>query len=175
MPLTINAEAGSETANSYATEAEAAAYYEADIAFGAVWALMSAEERRKRLVFGTRAIDRMNFRGYRISEEQALDFPRDIQDEPLDEIPPAVREALLEMVIFQQREAGAGAGESTASEMAVPGAVRSFRLEGALSVEFAQETRLTGKEEVIGGNWRAIMDLLAPYLGGGPNSFDWIK
>lgn len=175
MALTIDATPGGANANSYATEAEAAAYFEADVVFGPVWALLSAEEKRKRLVFATRTLERLDFLGDPETDTQALAFPRTTQDTP-GEIPERVKAALFETVIFQQREAvPASSSSETVSSETVSGPVKRFAISGAISIEFGSETTVAGKETALGGNWEAVMELLAPYLGGGSNSFRWLK
>jgi hypothetical protein len=140
MALTLVKEDGSARAdaNSYASVADADAYHEGHL-YATAWTAASVTNRAKALVFATRLIDaHYRFNGWRVSEPQALEWPRDWCMDPdlpsadwvaNDLVPRAVVEATCEMareLLIADRTA-APAGEGI-----------DYRLDGPTSVKYSK-------------------------------------
>ena len=77
---------GAVNANSYATVEEADAYLSTRPGFDlGAWNTLSEEQKQLRLIFGALVIDSLRFRGKKAVENQALQFPRIMPDNPLYE------------------------------------------------------------------------------------------
>ena len=75
MPLTIIADAGSASANSFGTLAEADAYFEARVG-GAPWAGWTDADKNIALVTAGAKMNQPTYRGSRVSAEQSMEWPR---------------------------------------------------------------------------------------------------
>ena len=76
MPVIVNAQAGSASANSYATVAEANAYHDGHIA-PAAWTDAEMPVKNRALVTATRLLDQnLQWIGIAATESQALAWPR---------------------------------------------------------------------------------------------------
>ena len=113
MALTITATAGSATANSFSTLAEAETYMEGR-GNKALWTAASDGDKNIALVEATRDIDAMAFSGYRSDSTQSLDWPREWAVDPDDPnqdyfdndvVPTRVKNAACELA-FQYIKAG---------------------------------------------------------------------
>lgn len=144
--MTLDATPAGTGANSYATLAEAEAYFQDDPAMYAAWAALSEDDRGRALIAAARTVDRLKFKGrpYDPEAPQALAFPRIIGDDvyALDAdgrpaVPPPVREAALEQVRMLQLGGG-----FDVDDLAALG-VRSFRMEG-IEVKLADGPRRHG-------------------------------
>lgn len=102
MALTLVATPGSPSANSYATVAEASAYFDGRLVTAA-WDDADDEQRAKALVSATRRIDREPFIADRSKHDQALEWPRWPVANPFgqaygtEEIPQFLKEAVYEL------------------------------------------------------------------------------
>lgn len=106
MSITIVATAGSASANSFATVAEADAYLEARLNSSA-WT--GTEPKKQALVEATREISRLAYQGYRVDETQALSWPRYLCPNPdgistgsyyeTTELPTRIVEATIELAL----------------------------------------------------------------------------
>jgi len=77
MVLIVEDGTGLTTANTYATEAEADAYFEIIPVYSVTWAAYSATEKEDLLRFATRVLDaRSNFEGYKQVDASSLRWPR---------------------------------------------------------------------------------------------------
>jgi hypothetical protein len=80
MAVTINATPGDAAANSYVTEVEQIAYMATRLNLGA-WVTVSGatctETEKQGMVEATRELTAMGWQGVRVTEEQALSWPRD--------------------------------------------------------------------------------------------------
>lgn len=78
MAVTINAEAGGANANSYLTLAEADALVDAMISSSDVqkWKTSNDDTRNRALTAAAQRLDRERFLGARVTNEQALQWPR---------------------------------------------------------------------------------------------------
>lgn len=106
MP-TLDVTIGGATANSYASEADATAYFDERLNVGA-WTNAVSDDRARALISATRWIDTQGFRGVKASLDQALQWPRlDVPDPdsrvemdfPEDEIPVGVKQATYEVAL----------------------------------------------------------------------------
>lgn len=139
--MAIIATPGAADANSYVTQAEADAYFAAR--FGsATWTALSGSDKETALRHATRNIDTNRLRGWKVTETQALEFPRyrpNWQDElgvvyPANEIPKAVKDACCEEALWVASHASTG-GQSPRQQLQAEG-VQSFSV-GDLSESFA--------------------------------------
>lgn len=128
MPLTLDTTIGGTSANSYASLAEAAAYFAAIPSFAATWVGWSEQAKIARLIEAARAIDRLPILGEKVqpvgSATQALAFPRTVQND-WTIVPPAVKHAQCEAVIALHRGRDAATGEPTQrlAQVNIPGTV----------------------------------------------------
>ena len=77
MAATIDATVGGENSNSYATLAEAQAYFDERLNVDS-WTAASTDTQNRSLIQATRIIDASyEWQGERASSTQALDWPRD--------------------------------------------------------------------------------------------------
>lgn len=139
--MAIIATPGGADANSYVTQAEADAYFAAR--FGsAVWTALDATGKETALRHATRNIDANRFRGWKVTTNQALEFPRyrpNWRDElglvyPANEIPKVVKDACCEEAIWVAQHAKSG-GSSPRQQLQSEG-VSSFTV-GDLSETYA--------------------------------------
>lgn len=68
---------------SYASVIEADGYLMADPRYSTIWSGLQTEMKDQFLVFATRNIDRLTYKGNKTSESQPLQFPRDGGDFPV--------------------------------------------------------------------------------------------
>jgi len=77
MAVTINAQAGSNTANSYATLDEAIAYMDTRL-HKTSWQAAGTEDKKRALVWATRLLDdQVAWKGIKASNTQSLRWPRE--------------------------------------------------------------------------------------------------
>ena len=140
MALTLVKEDGSgkADANSYASIADGDAYHEGHL-YATAWTAASVVNKAKALVLATRLIDAyVRFNGWRLSEAQALEWPRDwCMDPDLPSadwvpnslVPRAVVEATCEMAreLLVTDRTAAPAGEGI-----------GYRLDGPTSVKYSK-------------------------------------
>jgi len=99
MALTLVATVSGTTSNSYLAVVDGDTLAEAR--FGAdAWTAASSADKAKALVQATRDLDAVRIRGYKVDTNQALEFPRDCQEEPTDEIPADVQWACMEQALW---------------------------------------------------------------------------
>ncbi len=79
MPASINTNAASGEANAYLTLAEAATYFSAVPNFYDTWNGLTSTVQNAWIIWGTKAIDRFSFLGFKFAGGQALEFPRMIE------------------------------------------------------------------------------------------------
>ncbi len=100
----IDATVGGPLANSYSLVAEADSYFDERLGVSS-WSAAIADDKARALIMATRRIDLEEFEGSRVSEEQALKWPRFGADDAdgwwieQDEIPIQVKQASFEMAL----------------------------------------------------------------------------
>jgi hypothetical protein len=105
MAVTLVADAGSSTANSYCTDAEALAYHQTRF-LNSVWEETDRSERERVLMWATRLMDQQNWHGSQNDPTQALRWPRvgcvDREGNYLShtEIPKIIKEACAEWAFY---------------------------------------------------------------------------
>jgi hypothetical protein len=159
MPIVVNATPGDAAANSYATVAAADAYMETVPAYAGVWAAFTNDQKGARLISGTRAIDRLPVKGAKVDPDQALAFPRDLQDDTAI-IPREVVEALFELIIFTHFQVDASTGRGVRD-------IEEVEIEDVLRVKYAagvSSRAFVGQEAVVGGSMDAVHALLRDWL-----------
>lgn len=103
--MALNAEVGGAGANSYATNAEADAYF-ADRLYSTAWTGATEGDQDAALIMATRGIDALCYRGTAGSATQALQFPRTGLKLPTGygttatAIPRLIKEATYEYALF---------------------------------------------------------------------------
>ena len=165
MALVIDATPGATTSNSYATLAEADAYFEAAPGFFAVWDALTDAEKTARLIEAARAIDRLPIIGNRADPDQALRFPQtldptmpfDMQIAPMT-VPLAVKQAQCELVRMLYNTAGAITGQAGDRD------IKRVKVEGVVEVEYEAATQRT-LNPLYGGGMEAVNALLGPWIG----------
>lgn len=127
MLTKINTEVGSAEANSYISVEEADAYFEARFLSGEGWSGLTVDQKAARLLQAAITIDRLQFIGERVSETQALAWPRRSSNEigyystltvlgrqiAVDEIPTAIKYAQVELALTIFDEDGEVLGTSS--------------------------------------------------------------
>ena len=97
--------AGASDANSYVSLAEAVAYHESRL-FNDAWVNAGNPEKIKALIWATRVLDRVRFKGFPATSSQALRWPRidveNIDGELLDSesIPTQIANATCELALL---------------------------------------------------------------------------
>ena len=135
----------------YATVSEANDYFAAS--FGSEWSEVSETDKPKLLVTATRLIDKKNYQGEKVDEEQHLKFPRIIADEQTDD--ELVMEACCELAMSLYFD-----GDSSSINGINMKSVQSVDL-GDSSISFKDGANLESDQDAI------IDDYLSDYLMGG--------
>lgn len=169
MALTLVTTAKSDSANSYLTEAEADAYFEA-MPFNTVWSALTQQQKYALLIVATRSIDRaFVYAGDKTATTQALQFPR--YDE--DTIPQEVKDAQAEMIVHLHYDRDATTGQtSNAQEIAEVEVYQNVK------TKFRDHEHRETNASVAGGSIEAVRDLLREHLSSdddssGSATFDW--
>lgn len=122
--MALDATPGGASANSYITRADADTYFGSR--FGtAAWDALGNSDKEKALQQATRELDRVLFHGVKWTSTQALQFPRDVQEQAVDEIPPEVQHACCEQALWIAQNQTTG-GQSRRQQLQAEG-VESFR------------------------------------------------
>lgn len=176
MALTIDTTIGGALSNSYASEAEALAWFEALPTFFDYWSnTLTADGRKAKLIESTRAIDRYVFIGSKNDEDQALEFPRNEDDE----IPDEVKEAQYHMIIFQTLNPSFTVDSNgNLSVNQVERQIQSVSVAGVVSVAYGQTSKVftsAAQGSAQQGSMDAILALLRDWLASGPNNFAFVK
>ena len=135
----------------YATVSEANDYFAA--AFASEWLELSEDDKSKLLITATRLIDKKNYQGKKVDEEQHLKFPRIIADEQTDD--ELVMEACSELAMSLYFD-----GDSSSINGINMKNVQSVSL-GDSSISFKDGANLESDQDAI------IEDYLSDYLMGG--------
>ena len=135
----------------YATVSEANDYFAA--AFESEWSEVSETDKPKLLVTATRLIDKKNYQGKKVDEDQHLKFPRIIADEQTDD--ELVMEACCELAMSLYFD-----GDSSSINDINMKSVQSVSL-GDSSISFKDGANLESDQDAI------IDDYLSDYLIGG--------
>jgi hypothetical protein len=75
MAVILVADVGATNANSYCTDAEALVYHQTRF-LNSVWEEAEKGDREKVLMWATRLMDQLKWRGYQVADTQALRWPR---------------------------------------------------------------------------------------------------
>lgn len=98
MAVTVTATVGGASSNSYLTVAAADTLFNNRLAVTA-WTDASTDDKGRALIMATADIDALRLRGYKVDSAQALQFPRNCQDEATNTIPVAVQKATIEQAL----------------------------------------------------------------------------
>lgn len=132
--MAIIATSGAANANSYVTITQANDYFAARFGAGA-WTALSEASKEVALRHATRNLDLQRYRGWPLTDTQALQFPRERGDWNSESgIPQVVQDACCEEALWVATHASTG-GESTRQQMQAQG-VASYSV-GDLSETFA--------------------------------------
>jgi hypothetical protein len=140
MALVINATPRDPAANSYLTVDEATAILAGRFGNDA-WVSADPDVQAQALVQATEDIDTNRFRNYKSTWTQSLQFPRFLQDQPIDQIPPEIKRATAAQALFVLQNQVTG-GRSQRQQMLADG-VRQFTI-GNLTEQLHQEGVYTG-------------------------------
>ena len=161
MAITIIATAGSATANSYLTVADAQTYFDTRIGSDA-WDDADSETQKALLVNATRMLDQsFAWNGEVASSTQALRFPRDYvyncDNELLDSdtIPTEIENATCEMLLFISDTSGGSKDNS----------IKSAKV-GSIEVEYRDNI---SPEELTNSNTTRAVSCLGVLMVGGGN------
>ena len=135
----------------YATVSEANDYFAAS--FGSEWSEVSEADKPKLLVTATRLIDKKNYQGKKVDEEQHLKFPRIIANEQTDD--ELLVQACCELAMSLYFH-----GDSSSINGINMKSVQSVSL-GDSSISFKDDANLESDQDAI------IDDYLSDYLMGG--------
>jgi len=133
----------------YATVSEANDYFAAS--FASEWSEVSDAQKPKLLITATRIIDKRDYQGKKVDEEQHLKFPRIIADEQTDD--ELLMEACCEVAMSLFINGGTSINASISN-------IQSVSL-GDSSVSFKEGAKIETDENYI------IDDYLSDYLMGG--------
>ena len=154
MPLVLIKEDGSgkPDANSYAAAADGDAYHDGHL-YATAWTVATTGNKEKALVMATRLIDaQFQFHGFKRVTSQALQWPRRLCPDP-DNIDGVIAGLLLLRGPFLDETKVPAVAVNAACEMAREllkadrtddpdgEGLRSFRIEGALKLEFDAKDR----------------------------------
>lgn len=107
MAIIINSTPGSASANCYMSLAEADAYLEAHLS-AATWAALDTERKSAALISATRELDSQVWTGRRVTEPQALSWPRlyiyDHDSFQVTGVPAKIKAATAELAIWNLTE-----------------------------------------------------------------------
>lgn len=98
MAVTVTATVGGSSSNSYLTVAAADTIFNNRLAVTA-WTDATTDDKGRALIMATSDIDALKLRGYKLTTSQALQFPRNCQDEATDTIPVAIQRATCEQAL----------------------------------------------------------------------------
>jgi len=154
---------GKVDANSYADVSDGDTYHAGHL-YASAWTSASRERNAAALVMATRVLDaQFQFRGRKVSESQALQWPRqDCPDPdapsvegmvPEDAVPQAVMDATCEL-------ARVLLGADVTADPNEPG-LRSVRIEGTLSVDYDVRKRVAAVPAYV----RTMLMRFGEYLG----------
>lgn len=172
MPVTIDATAGSASANSFITLAEAASYLEARLNT-TTWDAATTDTQSRALVEATREISNKEFIGQRATSTQSLAWPRwnaTNPDSPTGYyydsaiVPDRVKNATCELA-FQFVNAG-----TTDIAIADPNAGLIAKTVDVLSWQWSEFAKPTGM-----ARYPRVNDYLRPLLCGTGNSVPLIR
>jgi hypothetical protein len=176
MPLVLAREDGSgrSDANSYADAADGDAYHEGHL-YASAWTAATTANKQAALVMATRLIDGLfRFNGFKRTTTQALQWPRRVCRDPDADggvMPslllirgPFLDETKVPAVVVQATcELARGLLEADRTEDPVGEGLKTFRLEGAVAVEFLAADRRPVVPTLVQG----MLARFGQYLGDG--------
>lgn len=165
MALTIDTTPAGATANSYATIAEADAYFEANAAFWTLWSAMTEAEKTARLIRAAQALDRYRFSGGKTTDAQALEFPRDGEVA----VPERVKRGQLEMVLlhYAQSDTVTGAAKGAGEDREIG----ALRIPGVIDIHYSDAPIARPDTVALGASPESVRAALSPWLLSG--TFAW--
>jgi|GEM_PF-4372948 len=128
----IDAEVGSATANSYVSLDDADAYF-FNRPFSSDWFALESIDKERALMTATSELDLFDYIGEVVDDDQALKWPRQIDDSTLVRtyartiIPPPIGAATCELALSRQSSGG----------VAVAGAVSSMQIGSSVKINYA--------------------------------------
>lgn len=146
------------TYNSYVSVEEADQYL--NVKYGSNWSTYNEDKKAKLLVNATREIDKRDYQGIKVHEEQPLKFPRLIAGVETDEN--LVKQACIELADGMAVVLGAGSSSANLQ------AIKSMKV-GDTDITFKDDAVLQDPATVASS---VIDDLLKPYLKG--NAEVWL-
>lgn len=165
---------GATTSNSYADIDALEEFLQLYPTFWTIWNALDEEPagagsdcKEARAIRATYAIEQFDFKGSKDDEDQALSFPRDIQDDT-SIIPPEVIRAQAKMIMYDHYNLASSAS-LTADRL-----IDSVSVDGVVSVSFSQaSTASANKMSAV--TLESVKAELRSWLAGGENSIRWEK
>lgn len=165
MTLSLDTTVGGASANSYASVAEADAYFEAQPEFYSAWSVLTEQVKMAHLIESTRALERFDYLSVPVDQDQALAFPRACQDD-FEEIPAKVKQAQMEMLRYRYQTRDATSGQAARD-------VDMVNVPGKIQIQFSKEVD-SSVNQVTGGNLDTVKALLREWRIG-DNEFRIVK
>lgn len=106
MPTVVDT-VGSASANSYLSVASATSLLDERLGIAA-WTDATADDKARAVIMATREIDSFRYVGYKISQAQALEWPRTEQVEASDTIPVYIQRACAEQALWVLQNSDTG-------------------------------------------------------------------
>ena len=158
MSITIDATVSGTSSNSYATLAEATAYFEVYQRFYSTWTGLTTAQQNAWLVQSCKAIDRMSFVDEKYYDTQALEFPKTITDQSTDagDMPQKVKDAQCEMImwLYQRTSSTDGSPDRTPNEIGLG--------KGSISLKYPEYAETN--RALAGGYPESVRSLLRTWL-----------
>jgi len=149
-------------ANSYVTVTEADSYFEGNPFFGSQWISKSDAEKEYWLKSSTRSLDRMyTYIGTRSDVEQALEFPRDINNSahPSDIVERRIKDAQLELIVLMNKELGETGNYTDQDQEEIE------VLNGLAKIKYAKKKDSRVIQRAFGGSTSTVRSLVRPWIG----------
>lgn len=148
--------------NSYVTVTEADSYFEGNPFFGAQWISKSDAEKEYWLKSSTRSLDRMyTYIGTRAFVDQALEFPREINDyaHPSTLIERRIMDAQLELIVLMNKELGETGNYTDQDQEEIE------VLNGLARIKYAKKKDSRVIQRAFGGSTGTVRSLVRPWIG----------
>ena len=147
-----------ETANSYATVAEADTYLD-DSVRGGDWTFLDEDSKRRALLTATRLLDRREWAGDVADEEQTLAFPRTgLADYGSTQFPSPIIEACIELAFELTQDSSIASGSQGDNTKKLDA--------GGTSIEYFRPGGVKGKASITRFP-ESIEEIISPLLGSG--------
>lgn len=174
MASILDATVGDAAANSYGTIAELEAFLQLFPTFWTVWDALDEEPsatgadcKEARAIRATAALEIYDYLGSKNDEDQALSFPRDIQDDATI-IPPEVIRAQAKQILYDHYNL------ASTSSLTADRLIESVDLDGVVAVTFSKSST-SSANKASAATLESVKAELRAWMAGGENSFRWTR